>query len=280
MITAPDISAAAAADAALAAHAGGRAVAIALLANGPQAGARMLFFEDGETRGTLGSVQLDRHARNAALDALSAGKAFSTDVICDDVACTIFVESHIAADELLIVGAGHIALPLASFAVDLGFRVTVLDDRTEFADAARFPAAVRVLHTDFAAPFENVSISGRTSIVLVTRAHKYDFDCLRELLRSDVHARYIGMVGSKRRVRAALSALLEEGVPRERLAVLRTPVGLDIGAETPAEIALSIAAELVLVRRGGTGAALSAQARVLDRLLPDAPASSVTAVEQ
>ena len=106
---------------------------------------------------------------------------------------------------------------------------------------------------DFADPFRDVPIGPRTHVLLVTRAHKYDFDCLEHLLTRDPLPHYIGMIGSRRRVRATFQALLEAGIPRERVARVSAPVGLDIGAETPEEIAVSIAAELVALRRAGQG---------------------------
>jgi xanthine dehydrogenase accessory factor len=124
---------------------------------------------------------------------------------------------------------------------------------------------------NFADPFRGLAIGPRTYIVLVTRAHRYDFDCLKQLIELEAEPRYIGMIGSRRRVRAAFHALLEAGIPRERLARVRAPLGLDIGAETPEEIAVSIAAELIAVRRGGSAlvASLSARENVLERLLPE-----------
>jgi xanthine dehydrogenase accessory factor len=195
----------------------------------------------------------------------------TTDIEHDGRACTITVDPQRAPDDLLIVGAGHIAIPLAEIAHLLGFRVTVLDDRDEMATIERFPAAARVERVDFTDPFRGVTITPRTCVVLVTRAHKYDFDCLQQLVALETKPRYIGMVGSRRRVKAALSALLMSGVTRDALAAVRTPVGLDIAAETPAEIAVSIAAELVLMKRDpfASGAPLALQERVLDRLLPE-----------
>jgi xanthine dehydrogenase accessory factor len=150
----------------------------------------------------------------------------------------------------------------------------VLDDREEFADAARFDDDVRVLRMDPAAPFAAVRPDARAWVVLVTRAHRFDYDCLRELLGAETLPRYIGMIGSRRRVRAAFTALLREGVARERVASVRAPLGLDIGAETPEEIAVSVVAEMIAVRRGATarddaGAPLSGREGVLDRFFPE-----------
>lgn len=165
------------------------------------------------------------------------------------VASDYYAELHTPAPALIIVGAGHIAVPLAQMGVMLGFRVSVLDDRTDFADAERFADGVSVSTLDFDKPLEQIKLDSNTFIVLVTRAHKYDYDCLREILKRDSLPRYIGMIGSKRRVRAAFTALRNDGIPDERLGAVHAPVGLDIGAETPAEIAVSIMAEIISVRR-------------------------------
>lgn len=212
------------------------------------------------------------------------------------VAVTLYAEAHHPPEELVIVGAGHISVPLAELGVRLGYRVVILDDREEFATTERFPAAATVLRTDFADPFRAVRIRERSHVVLVTRAHKYDYDCLLRLLAADVAPRYIGMIGSRRRVRATFLALLEAGVPRERIGLVRAPVGLEIGAETPEEIAVSVAAELIMLRRGVLDAAedttaggdkprtinepraISDRERVLERLLPDRASTHTTGV--
>lgn len=147
----------------------------------------------------------------------------------------------------------------------MGFRVIVIDDRPDFATRERFPEADRVVRVDFSDPFADVLIHSTSHVVLVTRGHKYDYECLRHLLRMEVEPPYIGMIGSRRRVRAAFAQLVKEGLPRDRLAKVRAPLGLDIGAETPAEIAVSVAAEIVLLWRGGAGTPLADKEQILDR---------------
>jgi xanthine dehydrogenase accessory factor len=249
------VTAADAARAALTAYEGGPAVAVVLQLDGPDAGRRLLVLETGEARGSLGSPTLDAQAASLARQALGVRAATGgAEVVEVAEGARLYVEVHVAPEELVIVGAGHIAVPLARLGVMLGYRVTVLDDREEFAMPARFPEEATVLRMDFGDPFRGVAIGPRTHVLLVTRAHKYDFDCLKHLLTRDPLPRYIGMIGSRRRVRATFQALLEAGIPRERVARVSAPVGLDIGAETPEEIAVSIAAELVAVRRMGVGA--------------------------
>ena len=181
----------------------------------------------------------------------------------------VYVETHHPHPDLVIVGAGHIAQPLCSMGMLMGFRVIVVDDRPDFATRERFPEADRIVRVDFRDPFADIPIHSTSHVVLVTRGHKYDFECLRHLLETDVEAPYIGMIGSRRRVRAAFSQLKGEGMSRERLSRVRAPVGLDIGAETPVEIAVAVLAEIVLQWRGGTGTPLTDQERILDRFFKE-----------
>lgn len=165
----------------------------------------------------------------------------------------VYVETMTPEPELVIIGAGHIAVPLATLGALLGFRVTVVDDRPDFAKTERFPEADRVIVADFDDPFAEITITDQTHIVMVTRGHRYDYDCMLVLARGDVQPAYVGMIGSRRRVKATYEQLAGEGVDREWLASVHAPLGLDLGAETPAEIAVAVAAEIVLRARGGTG---------------------------
>ncbi len=181
----------------------------------------------------------------------------------------VYVEVHHPPATLVIVGAGHIARPLAEVGTLLGFRVTVLDDRPAFATRERFPSAADVRVVDFADPFAGVPVNRGTHVVLVTRGHRYDYECLLRLLRRPDMPGYLGLIGSRRRIRATFAQLVgEEGIPRDRLAAVRAPLGLDLGAQTPAEIAVAVAAELILLHRGGSGTPLRERERVLERYFP------------
>ncbi|HUG39167.1 MAG TPA: XdhC family protein [Longimicrobiales bacterium] len=263
------VSPAEAARAAIAARAGGREVAVVAVAEGPSAGRRMLVWGPEDVRGRLGDAALDAAGRALGLEVLAAGRAASRPGASGEGAVTLYAEPHRRTNRLFIVGAGHIAVPLAELGGLLGLDVVVLDDREEFATADRFPAGASVRRVDFADPFREAVPGTDDLVILVTRAHRYDFDCLSRLVREHPLPRYIGMVGSRRRVRAAFTALLQAGVPRERLAAVHAPIGLDIGAETPAEIAVAIAAEIVAVLRGvRAGGSLRDAEDVLARLLP------------
>jgi xanthine dehydrogenase accessory factor len=163
----------------------------------------------------------------------------------------IMVEIVEAPVTLLIVGGGHIGLSLATIGEHVGFSVAVLDDRTMFANAERFPMADRVMAGDFDEHLRDFPIGRNTYIVMVSRGHKQDETALRAVVMRG--AGYVGMIGSKRRVSTVLRHLAEEGYPVEALERVYTPIGFDIGAETPEEIAVSIMAEIIAVRRGGSG---------------------------
>jgi xanthine dehydrogenase accessory factor len=264
------ISAADAARAVLAVVAGAPSIAIVVSVEPSGTVRRIIVDRAGTVRGSLGHAALDeialRHGR-AALSQQAHEPSVETAAIADRT-WLLYVETFHPTEQLVIVGAGHIAVPLAHLGGLLGFRVTVLDDREEFATTERFHDDVVVRRVNFEVdPFAGVDIDDRCYVALVTRGHQWDFDCLRRLVHSAVRPRYIGMIGSRRRVRAAFRALLEAGTPRAELAAVHAPIGLEIGAETPSEIAVSIAAEIIAVRRGAAAAGMGERERVLERLL-------------
>lgn len=148
---------------------------------------------------------------------------------------------------LYCFGAGHVAVPTAHIAAMAGFRIFILDDRADFANADRFPEAhsVRVIE-NFNRAFEGLEIDGDSFIVIVTRGHQYDREVLEQALKSG--AGYIGMISSRRKREAIYNILMDNGVTREQLATVHSPIGIDIGGETPEEIAVSIVAELISER--------------------------------
>ena len=176
---------------------------------------------------------------------------------------TVFVELQPRPPHLIIAGAGHIAVPLASIAKTCDFLVTVLDDRPQYAHPARFPTADRVV----AGPFRPSLVELRqgrhvfdsdTYFVLVTRGHQHDIDCLLEVLDDPVA--YLGMIGSRRRIRAVFELLeREQNISASKFDRVRAPIGIDIGAITPAEIAVCILAEIICVMRDGELPGMSAQ---------------------
>lgn len=215
------------------------------------AGARFGITEDGTLLGPCPDRAFGEALLAAGKDALAAGRSRCLRLPASGAVPTLeaFVEAVLPEPELLIVGAGHIAVPLARMAKALDFRVVVLDDRAAFASPERFPGADRVIAAGIPATIRDYPLTPDTYLVLVTRGHQLD----QEALKLAIHAplAYIGMIGSRRRVRAVLGHLRSHGVPEERLAAVHAPIGLAIGAETPAEIALSILAEIVALRRAG-----------------------------
>ena len=187
----------------------------------------------------------------------------------------LYLEVRRPIKELLVVGAGHIAQPMTHIGALLGYRVIVLDDRPDFATRERFPDADRLVRADFSDPFADVVLHERSHLLLVTRGHKYDYECLIRALRTDPAPAYIGMIGSRRRVRATYVQLIDEGVERHLIDRIHAPVGLDIEAETPEEIAVAVAAELIMLDRGGTGLPLKRVERVAERFF-DAPEPTST----
>ncbi len=262
------LDAASAATLSLEAVGSGASTATLLLVSGPEAGARIVLVvgADGTERlhGGVGGTEQDARALERARAAL-ADPRHRDGLVTLGEGVEAYVEVRRPVLDLVIVGAGHIARPMARIGADLGYRVWVLDDRPEFATRERFPDAWEVLRADFSDPFRDVPLGATTHVLLVTRGHRYDYDCLVRALRVDPPPAYIGMIGSRRRVRATFVQLLEEGVARGRLETIHAPVGLDIGAETPEEIAVAVAAELVKVRRGGTGTSLRDRERVAER---------------
>jgi xanthine dehydrogenase accessory factor len=232
-------------------------------------GAQMLIREDGETTGTLdldegsmpGTVAgATGSIREAALKALRQGTPLVAEYAGPSGSVAeVFFDPFLPRPELIIVGAGHIAVPLANLAHALDFEVTVIDDRASFANKERFPQARQILVGGAEVSLGSLKITPRSHLVLVTRAHSHDVEALRAVITSD--AAYIGMIGSQRRVWAVYKLLHDEGVPAEQLLRVRAPIGLDLGGNTPAEIALCIMSEIVLLRRGGTGAPMSDRLR-------------------
>jgi xanthine dehydrogenase accessory factor len=152
------------------------------------------------------------------------------------------------APRLYIIGAGHVGWHLAKTAADVGFKLYIVDDREKFANPQRFPDATEILVEPIAEWLHRAEIPTSAYVVIVTRGHTYDLDAMRALAARDL--RYLGLIGSRAKVARIRTALLAEGMPAECLDRVHSPIGLEIGAVTPAEIAVSILAELIAIRRG------------------------------
>jgi xanthine dehydrogenase accessory factor len=215
-------------------------------------GGKTIVFGDGSMEGNLGTGQSDLRLRDLALTSLNEKKCRTIDI---EDGVRVFFDVLASENRLLVCGAGHIAVPLAHFCREVGFKVSVLDDRADFANPARFPDC-DIITEEFSIALRNFPMNSSTYVVVITRGHEHDADCLLEILKKE--PAYIGLIGSRRRVRFVLEMLEKKGIPKERLQEVFTPIGTPIGGESPGEIALSITAELVCVRRKG-----SHQARLL-----------------
>ena len=224
-------------------------------------GAKMLVYADGEL-GDIGGGALERSvigfARGSIPKHIVQTTAFTPagDLIegrraieAADAIVEILVEVVEPAATLLVVGGGHVGLAVGQLGAMLGMEVAIIDDREDYANEDRFPYEANVICGDFGEELEQFPITANTFIVLVSRGHKVDELALRAV--AERGAGYVGMIGSKRRTRTVIQHLAEEGLDPEALDKVFTPIGLDIGAETPEEIAVSVLGEIILVRRGG-----------------------------
>ena len=164
---------------------------------------------------------------------------------------TAYVRSFRPEERLILLGGGHIAQPLCRYAADLGFAVTVVDDRPSFANRERFPEAQAVICDAFPSALQRLGIDRGDYVAVITRGHRHDADCLRAILTGTM-PRYLGMIGSRRRVAGLFQLLEEEGFSRAALDQIHAPIGLAINALTTKEIAVSIVAELIQCRRQDT----------------------------
>jgi len=218
---------------------------------------RMLVREDGSIAGTIGGGCVEAEVWAAAKDVMHAEQprkmtfnlnheaAFDAGLICGGT-LEIFVEPILPQPTLYVFGGGHVSLGVARAASAAGFAVSVADDRQAFSNAERFPMAGE-LYTTYEEAFEKIKPNASSYLLIVTRGHKDDMRVLAWAVRTG--ARYIGMIGSKRKVLSVYKALEREGYKVEEFERVHAPVGLDIGALSPEEIAVSIAAELIAVRR-------------------------------
>lgn len=239
---------------------------------------RMLVREDGSVAGTIGGGCVEAEVWAAAKEVmqqeqprkmvfnLNHDAAYDVGLICGGT-LEIFVEPLLPQPKLYIFGGGHVSLSVARAANAAGFGIGVIDDRAAFANSERFPMATEI-HTAYQDAFEKLKPNASTYLLIVTRGHKDDMRVLAWAVRTP--ARYIGMIGSKRKVISVYKALEKEGYSAEEFEHVRAPVGLDIGALSPEEIAVSITAELVAVRRNAKNLPHKAVKLARAASLPDA----------
>jgi xanthine dehydrogenase accessory factor len=224
-----------------------------------RAGAKMLVYADGRMVGTIGGGCYENDAFWKAREAIASGKSALVHYeLNDDFAqengliCGGQMDVHIdplaPAPRLYIIGAGHVGWHLARAAVDAGFKLHIVDDREKFANAERFPGAAEIVVESIPDWLHRSEIPASAYVVIVTRGHNHDLDAMRALAARDL--KYLGLIGSRAKVARIYDALAAEGMPAECLERVHAPIGLDIGAVTPAEIAIAILAQLIAVHRG------------------------------
>lgn len=231
-------------------------------------GAKLMVSDDGAAIGDLGDPALNNAAIDAARDFTRArddAKVIKASELAPEFASAgdslLLFERIESEPRLIVAGAGHVGASLARLAALVGYDVTLIDDRAEFVTRELFPGksehAIRLIVADSwsDALREGISTGRGVSVAIVTRGHKQDEDCLRAAIAA--RPAYIGMIGSKRRTNIVLDKLREEGFDPDELKKVRAPIGLDIGAVSPEEVALAILAEIVAERRGGEGGSLS-----------------------
>lgn len=235
-------------------------------------GAKLLVRADGSTSGSLAGPNADTRVTQEVLRAIREGRSYVTHVHLDadqgeavgscGATLELFIEVLRPEPRLIIAGAGYVAQALARLVTHLDFRTVVVDDRRDLADPQVFGDTVQLLFGDIPQTLHDLEPDDASWIVIVTRGHHLDKDALRAAI--ETNAAYVGMIGSPSKVRHIFRDLLKEGISSERLAQVHAPIGLDLGAETPDEIALSIAAEMVMLRRQASGAPLNTRHHLLE----------------
>ena len=230
-----------------------------------RAGAKMLVFADGRTVGTIGGGCYENEAIGKARLAIQDGGsqllhfelnddfAQENGLICGG-RMDVHIDPLLPDPMLYVIGAGHVGFQLARIAAEAGFRLHVVDDREKFANAERFPGA-EITVDSIPEWLHRAELPASAFVVILTRGHQHDLDAMRALAARDL--RYLGLIGSRAKVARIYEALLAEGLPPACLERIHAPIGLDIGAVTPAEIAVSILAELIATRRGADTSAAS-----------------------
>ncbi len=220
--------------------------------------AKLLIREDGSMAGTIGGGCVEAEVWNAAREVIQTEKprklafnlgqdaAYDNGLICGGQ-LEVFVEPILPVPSAYIFGAGHISKSLSRVATQAGFRTVVIDNREAFANRERFPDADEVIAAEYEDVFPRLNINESSYLVIVTRGHRDDMRVLRWAIETP--ARYIGMIGSKRKGINVVREFEKEGIPRERFEQVHTPMGLDVGAITPEEIAVAVVAEMIGVRR-------------------------------
>ncbi len=225
-------------------------------------GSKVLIKTSGEKVGSLlGGAELEKKILSEGKEALREKKPRILFSSHEDRNMEILLEPVFCEPTIYLFGGGHVSEQIAPLAKNVNFKVVVIDDREMFANRERFPEADEVIVSEFGNCFERLNIDDSSYLVIVTRGHLYDEIVLGQALESN--ARYIGMIGSRKKIGTLYQSLIEKGMAKERLGRVHAPIGIDINSETPEEIAVSIVAELIKVRGEPISSPLSARGRAL-----------------
>lgn len=217
-------------------------------------GSKMLVLEDGSSWGSIGGGRNEKAAIAEALKAIKSRKPATVtytyfgregESVCGGQ-MKVFIEPFAPTKRLIICGAGHIALPLSAMGKILGFKIIIIDNRKEFANKKRFPHADEILLGEHAAQLSKIKLTRDTYLAVVTHGNEFDFECLKVAVTSD--AGYIGVISSKPKKVKFFSRLKEKGVEEKYFKNVHIPMGIDLGSQTPEEIAVSICAEIIAVQ--------------------------------
>lgn len=227
----------------------GSAVLATLVSGGEEIGAKLLIHPDGRSVGSLEHAEAEACVREevAALDTIPEGLLKVLELGTEPNRAVVFLESICPEPTLFLFGGGHVSFAIAQIADSVGFRIVVIDDRPMFANKERFPMASETLTLDMETAFDHLVIDDLSYIVAVTRGHQHDKPIVEQAVKTQ--AAYVGMIGSRRKIALMWKELEAKGIPREKLDAIHAPIGLDIGADSPAEIAVSVVSELIQVRR-------------------------------
>ncbi len=218
-----------------------------------KAGAKMVVFSDGTMGGTIGGGRNEKAAIAQCQKALQTGQATTVtynyfgnegESVCGGQ-MKVFIEPFAGLKHLIICGGGHIALPLSFLGKLLNYKVTIIDNRKEFANKKRFPHIDKVVLGDHAVDLDKQTIDGNTFIVIVTQGNEYDYACLKTVIKKDFA--YLGVISSKAKKIKFFNRLKKDGLSEKLFKKVHIPTGLDIGSQTPEEIAISIAAEIIQI---------------------------------
>ena len=229
----------------------GPPVSLATVISGPDEkslGKKTLIREDGSTLGSLENEKLLAEVIKVGRKLAAFGK---NQIVQSDDGTEVYIEGFTTPPTLVIMGGGHVGRTIYNLALTLGFRIYIVDDRPEFSNKERFPQAAETIVGDFENGLDNVPVNFNTFILVATRGHRYDDAATRSAIKTE--ARYIGLLGSKRKNLMIFRDLLKNGISPDRIREINAPVGLNIGALTPEELAVSIMAEIIKCIRGGDG---------------------------